>query len=152
MLTLGLPLGNQAGGETQILQTGDGEFNQMLTFEASRSFSKGNSWVSALLAFNNRSNNFSDEFRYGLEIGHKFSNRLTVNAKLLSVNSLNNGSDSGVPSNGIFSNNIEYISFSPEVAYEFNDKFGVSASVGTILDGQRVLATPSYSAGIFMNL
>ncbi|NJM26575.1 MAG: hypothetical protein HC859_14985, partial [Bacteroidia bacterium] len=29
-LTLGLPLGETRGGDQQILQTGDGEFNQML--------------------------------------------------------------------------------------------------------------------------
>jgi hypothetical protein len=151
-LTFGLPLGNEAGGNTQILQTGDGEFNQMLALEASHGFSNGDSWISTLVAINNRSKNFSDELRFGLEFGHKFGEKLSISAKVLSVNSLNNGSDLEVASNGIFSNNIEFLSFSPEVAYEFNDKFGVSASVSTVLDGKRVLATPSYSAGVFMNL
>lgn len=152
MLTLGLPLGNSAGGDTEILQTGDGEFNQVLTLEASRSLRKGRAWISALVAFNNRSNNFSDELRLGLEVGHKIGEKWIINAKLTSVNSLNNGSDLETPTNGIFSNNIEYIAFSPEVAYQFDDKYGVSVSVGTALDGRRVLASPSYSVGFFMNL
>ena len=37
-LTLGLPLGNSAGGSQKNLQTGDGEFNQMLQLDASSSF------------------------------------------------------------------------------------------------------------------
>lgn len=152
MITFGLPLGNEAGGETQILQTGDGEFNQMLSIEASRSLRKGRAWVSTLVAFNNRSNNFSDELRLGLEVGHKLGEKWIVNAKLLSVNSLSNGSDLETPTNGIFSNNIEYLAFTPEVAYQFNDKYGVSASVGTAFNGRRVLASPNYSIGVFMNL
>src|SRR5690606_13129982 len=34
----GLPLGETGGGESRILQTGDGEFNQMIRLDASRSF------------------------------------------------------------------------------------------------------------------
>lgn len=151
-LTLGLPLGNEAGGNTQILQTGDGEFNQMITLEASRGLRKGRAWISTLLAYNNRTNNFSDELRLGLEVGHKLGEKWIVNAKLLSVNSLNNGSDLETPTNGIFSNNIEYLAFTPEVAYQWDDKFGVSAAIGTALSGRRVLASPSYSVGVFMNL
>lgn len=151
-LTLGLPLGNSAGGRTGVLQTGDGEFNQMVTIEASRSLRKGRAWISTLLAFNNRSNNFSDELRYGVELGHRLGERWIVNLKLLGVNSLNNGSDFETPSNGIFSNNIEYIATTYEVAYSFNEKFGVSGAIGTALDGRRVLANPSFSVGVFMNL
>lgn len=37
-LLLGIPLGKTAGGEGGILQTGDGEFNQMIRIDASTSF------------------------------------------------------------------------------------------------------------------
>lgn len=37
-LLFGIPLGEDAGGEGGILQTGDGEFNQLLRVEASHSF------------------------------------------------------------------------------------------------------------------
>ena len=151
-LTLGLPLGNSAGGDTQVLQTGDGEFNQMVTVEASRGLRKGRAWVSALLAFNNRSDSFSDELRYGIELGHRLGNRWIANFKLLSVNSLNNGSDFETPSNGIFSNNIEFIATTYELAYNWNEKWGVSGAIGTALDGRRVLASPSFSVGVFTNL
>lgn len=151
-LTLGLPLGNDQGGETGVLQTGDGEFNTMLSLEASRGINSGKGWVNTLLAFNNRSNNFSDEFRWGIEVGHKLGTQWSGGLKIYSVNSLNNGSDIETPSNGIFSNNIEYLAITPEVNYQLKDNFGLSASIGFAASGKRVLASPSFSAGVFMTL
>ncbi|MDX1410368.1 MAG: hypothetical protein R3330_19590, partial [Saprospiraceae bacterium] len=40
-LTLGLPLGEASGGPSRILQTGDGEFNQMLQVDAGVGFTIG---------------------------------------------------------------------------------------------------------------
>lgn len=152
-LTFGIPLGIDTGGDTGVLQTGDGEFNVMLTLEASRSFNQGKGYVNTLVAFNNRSNNFSDEFRIGAEVGHWLGGKRFLAAlKVLSVNSLYNGSDFETPSNGIFSNNIEFLGVTPELNYFFNDKFGASAAVGFAPYGKRVLASPSYSVGLFMNL
>ncbi len=152
-LTFGIPLGIDTGGDTGVLQTGDGEFNVMLTLEASRSFNQGKGYVNTLVAFNNRSNNFSDEFRVGAEVGHWLGGKRFLAAlKVLSVNSLYNGSDFETPSNGIFSNNIEFLGVTPELNYFFNDKFGASAAVGFAPYGKRVLASPSYSVGLFMNL
>ena len=150
-LTLGLPLGNEAGGDTQVLQTGDGEFNQMITVEASRSFSAIGAYATVLLAFNNRTNNFSDEIRYGLEAGVTVKN-FTLLGRLYSVESLENGNELETPSNGIFSNNLEFVSFSPELIYTYKEKYGVTASVGTAFSGKRVLARPAYSFGVFMKL
>ena len=150
-LTLGLPLGEAAGGRTQLLQTGDGEFNQMITIEASRSFSSINAYGTLLVAFNNRTNNFSDEFRYGAEVGISF-NKFTALTRLYAVESLNNGDDSIVPSNGIFSNNLEFVSLAPELIYNFTDKIGLSANAAFALSGQRILASPAYSFGLFLKV
>ncbi|MDN5213822.1 hypothetical protein QQ020_17240 [Fulvivirgaceae bacterium BMA12] len=150
-LTLGLPLGNEAGGDTQVLQTGDGEFNQMISIEASRSFPSIGAYATVLVGYNNRTKSFSDEFRYGVEAGVTVKN-FTLLGRLYGVESLQNGSDEEAPSNGIFSNNIEYTSFTPELIYTYKEKYGVTASVGTAFSGRRVLATPSYSFGLFMKL
>lgn len=150
-LTLGLPLGNDAGGDTGVLQTGDGEFNQMLSLEASKSFSSIGAYATALIAYNNRTKGFSDEFRYGIEAGVTVKS-FTLVGRLYSVNSLENGNDKEAPSNGIFSNNIEYTSFSPEIIYTHKDKYGITASMGTAFSGKRVLATPSYSFGLFIKV
>lgn len=151
-LTFGLPFGNNQGGRTGVLQTGDGEFNTLIALEASRGFNGGKGWVNTLIGFNDRSNNFSDEFRWGFEVGHKLGDKLFAAVKLYSVNSLNNGSDIETPANGIFSNNIEYLGFTPEINYQFNEKFGVSASIGGALSAKRILASPGYSLGVFMTL
>lgn len=150
-ITFGLPFGNPEGGETGVLQTGDGEFNVMLSVEASRSFSRGKGYVNTLVGFNNRSENFSDEFRIGAEVGYRFTQKLLAALKLYSVNSLNNGDDLQTPSNGIFSNNIEYLAVTPEVNYFFNESSGISAAVGFAPYGRRVLASPSFSLGVFFN-
>ncbi|OEK06848.1 hypothetical protein [Roseivirga misakiensis] len=148
-LTFGLPLGNDAGGETQVLQTGDGEFNVMLGIEASRSFGQGKGYINTLAAYNDRSENFSDELRIGAEIGYRFAPKVSGALKILSVNSLQNGSDLETPANGIFSNNIEYLAITPEVNYFVKDDFGISGAIGFAASGKRVLASPSFSIGLF---
>ncbi len=72
-LFLGLPTGQDVGGRQMNLQTGDGEFNQYLRLDAGTSL--GNSYVSAYAGFNQRTNNFSDEWRAGLEAGTTFCER-----------------------------------------------------------------------------
>ena len=151
-ITFGFPFGKSQGGSTQVLQTGDGEFNTMVSLEVSKGIHGGKGWINGLLAFNNRSNNFSDELRWGLEIGHKLGNKWTAGLKLYDVNSLNNGSDLETPTNGIFSNNIEYLAITPELNYSIKENFGISTSVGFAATGKRILASPSYSLGVFMTL
>lgn len=151
-LTLGLPLGNPGGGATGVLQTGDGEFNQMITLDASRSFGNGKTYASIYFGFNNRTKNFSDELRYGAEVGHTFNSKWFVALKLGGVKSLNNGSDLETPSNGIFSNNLEFLSLTTDVAYSVNEKFGISAAFATAFSGKRILAAPAFSLGVFMKL
>ena len=147
-LTLGLPLGETTGGETTLLQTGDGEFNQLLTVEASRSM--GNFYVSALLGVNNRTNNFSEEFRYGLEVGYTFGGKLLAQLRLYGVESFKNGTGEGGGGNSIFANDTEFLSVTPEVAYALTDRLGVTASVGLALRGEKILADPNYGLGVYL--
>ncbi|MCI5084067.1 MAG: hypothetical protein MRY78_20375, partial [Saprospiraceae bacterium] len=68
-LTLGLPFGESQGGTAGNLQLGDGEFNQMLRLDASTSFKLGekiDAYTSIYTGYNNRTNGFSDEWRYGV--------------------------------------------------------------------------------------
>lgn len=146
-LTLGLPLGETSGGETNILQTGDGEFNQLLTVEASRSF--GSFYATALLGINNRTNDFSEEFRYGLEAGYTFSEKLIAQLRIFGVSSFKNGAGRGGAGNSIFANDTEFLSITPEVAYNLTDQFGISASVGGAVFGKKILASPNYGLGVY---
>ncbi len=146
-LTLGLPLGSTSGGETGILQTGDGEFNQLITVEASRSF--GSLYTTALLGFNNRTEGFSEEFRYGFEAGYRFG-KLIAQLRLFGVESFENGDmQPGGGGNSIFANNTEFLSVTPEIAYNLTEKLGVSVSAGFALSGKRILADPNYGVGVY---
>ncbi|MEQ9439091.1 MAG: hypothetical protein RIG62_08575 [Cyclobacteriaceae bacterium] len=146
-LTLGVPLGATAGGETRILQTGDGEFNQLITLEASRSF--GSAYATALLGFNNRTQDFSDEFRYGLEIGYTWNGKLLTQLRLSGVESLMNGEAEGGGGNSIFANNTEYLAITPEIAYNIRDNMGVSVNAGFAAFGRKILASPNFGMGLF---
>ena len=148
-LTLGLPIGEDQGGESGILQTGDGEFNQKIQLEASRSMD--NWYLSALVGFNNRTQDFSDELHLGLEVGY-VQDRLVGLIKVINVSSFNNGDAGSAAGNTIFSNNTEYLSIAPEFNYRLGDSLGVSASAAFALSGQNVLASPNYSLGVFLNL
>ncbi|MEL6557904.1 MAG: hypothetical protein AAFQ94_06955 [Bacteroidota bacterium] len=148
-LTLGLPLGNPSGGTTGTLQTGDGEFNQMLTIEASHSFYPVPLYATLSAGFNNRTNNFSDEVRFGAEAGYTIG-KFTAVARVNMVESLMNGDGSTNSNQGVFGNNIEYLSFSSELIYSITENAGVSVSVATAFSGRQVLASPALDIGAFI--
>ena len=149
--TLGLPLGVLEGGSDGSLQTGIGEFYHMFRLDASTSFKVGTKYpfISLFGAYNQRTKNYSNEFRYGLKTGVELNKWILI-VQAYGVSSFknieNNFGDTGT---SIFGNNTEYLSISPEVAYKFNDKFGVTANVAGAVWGRLILASPSFSVGIF---
>ena len=155
-IVLGLPLGNDFGGNSGILQTGDGEFNQILRFDVGTSFKIGSidAYATGYIGANNRSNGFSDEFRYGIEIGgNLFDNKITPILRLSGIESFQNGdAEIGANSTSVFANNSEIFMFSPELAYNLNDKWGVSAGAGIPLSGRIIFSDPSFSAGVYFKL
>lgn len=150
-LTLGLPFGETSGGEGMVLQSGDGEFNQLIKVEASTSFYPSPVYASVSVGFNNRTKNFSDEFHFGGEVGVTLKQFVGI-LKFYNVSSFYNGDADGSQGNGIFSNNTEYFSFGPELLYKFTDRVGVSASGGFALSGRQILAAPNWSLGVFFSL
>ena len=148
-LTLGIPSG-QSEPEGS-LQTGDGEFNQLLKLEASHSFYPKPFYVTGFVGFNNRTNNFSEEVRFGGEIGYT-SDKFFAILKVKSVQSLNNGGGEASAANTFFGNNIEYFSITPELDYNFTDHIGLSASAGFATSGRNQLASPNFSLGLYCQL
>ena len=148
-ILFGIPFGNDRGGEGQILQTGDGEFNQLLKLEASKSFYPKPMYATLMTGFNNRTKGFSEEVHYGFELGYTIKDKMLVALKVAGVESLQNGNPTGAASNGIFSNNTEYLGVTPEVSYFLNDRLGLSAAVGFALKGERILAAPAYQFGVY---
>lgn len=154
---LGLPFGEDAGGSDGSLQTGDGEFNQMMRLDLSRSFPIGkvNAYGSVYAAFNNRTDNFSDEFRMGAELGAGFlDSKIWFITRFDRVQSAQNGASSTQASDGatVFANNTEFFAFAYEVAGYVADKIGVSASYSGVFDASLIFASPAYSLGIFYDL
>ena len=155
-LTLGLPTGKTGEGSLNILQTGDGEFNQMLQIDAGTGFQIGgtSAYTSAYVGFNNRTQGFSDEYRFGFEVGAGLLNqKLWLIGRIGGVESRKNGSTvENVNNTGIFANNAEYTSFGLEAAYYVTKNFGVSASFASAFRGRIIAAAPSYSVGVFYDL
>ncbi|MEO1448918.1 MAG: hypothetical protein AAFV07_05280 [Bacteroidota bacterium] len=150
---LGLPTGNSSGGNAGVLQTGDGEFNQMvrLDLSTSKKVQGINTYYSAFVGFNHRTRGFSDEFRYGIEAGASFlDGKLIAILRGVGIASLKNGAETAPEnSTSLFANNVEYFSIQPELAWQFSEKWGVSASVGGAVFGRIILTAPMYSVGLY---
>jgi hypothetical protein len=156
-ILFGLPLGKiaegtTASGDARILQTGDGEFNQLIMVDASHSFYPAPIYASVGLGYNNRTGGFSDEIRASAEVGYQPSNNLNLAIKVYISQSTNNGDPGGGAGSGVFGNNVEYVSFAPEISYSFKNNFGLVASAGLASSGQNLLAAPNLGFGVFLKL
>jgi hypothetical protein len=149
-ILFGLPLGDNGATNANALQTGDGELNQILRVDASHSFYPKKFYVSAYAAFNNRTKGFSDEVRFGAEIGWTLKKFIPI-LKVSTVHSLFNG-DVGVVQNGVFSNNVEFISPALELNYQLTEKVGISGSMATALAASNILASPNFGLGVYLKL
>ncbi len=149
-LTFGLATGNYNAGSTGTLHLGDGEYNQMLQIHASKGF-KRNIFATVFAGYNNRNAGFSDEIHYGGEIGFQ-KNKFTGIFKIYGKNSLFNEVRKDSPIPGIYSDNVEYFSFSPQVLYELKGNVGLMAEAGFAAGSRNIIAAPSLSLGVFLNL
>ncbi len=155
------PIGENVGGRTELLQTGDGAWGMMLMTDASRSFYPTPIYVSLGVGYNWRGNatlnyssgsedlNYSDGVRWRAEVGYT-PGRFLLALKVDHLIALQNG-DVGGPngSSSLFGNNITYLALTPEVNYTVFENFGLSASVGTVLAAENILAAPNWQVGIF---
>ncbi len=149
-LTLGLPTGNYNAGETGTLHLGDDEFNQLLKIHVSKGFNWG-IFASGFGGFNNRTNGFSNEIHYGGELGIKQFG-FTAIGKLYIRQSLFNQprKDTFIP--GIYSDNLEYVSFGAQLLYTFKNGLGLMVEQATAASGRNIVSALSYSGGIIWEL
>lgn len=154
---LGIPSGQSSGGTLGNLQTGDGEFNQIIQMDIGKSFSMVNNnpaYVSIYTGFNNRTQEYSEEFRYGIEFGLSWlDSKLWTTARLNGIESLKNGSTAATTtSTGIFSNNSELVSLGFELNYYFKEHLGISIGLTSPLRGELLPANSAFSLGFFLDL
>ena len=155
-ILFGLPLGEDNGGSEGTLQTGDGEFNQLLQFDAGLGFKIGkvDAYSNAFIGVNNRTQGFSDEFRYGFEIGaNLFNNKFTPIMRVYGVQSFNNGTlPSEATGTTIFANNTEHFTIAPEINYNINNQWGVSAGISKAISGKLIYANTAFNVGVFVKI
>ncbi len=157
-LIFGLPTGEDSGGSDGSYQTGDGEFNQIaygLLGYSSRINESLPFYAKTYLGFNNRTQGFSDEFRYGLEAGiNIYRNKFWLIGRLDGVESFQNGSldATNAPQGSIFANNVEYLSLGGELNYYLTEKIGVSVGFASAVSGRIIAANPSVTGGVFLDI
>lgn len=153
-LTLGLPFGQTASSTSasaeDALQTGDGEFNQLVKLESGHSLG-GGFYASSFAGVNFRSKGFSEEVRIGGEVGH-VSEKIIAIVKIKMIKSFKNGDDTGAATLDFFNNNMEFTSIAPEVAYNLTDNIGLSVNYTVYLEGVKTLANPNTTVGIFFDM
>lgn len=142
---LGLPFAkkDKVGLDTD-LQTGDGEFNQIVGVKLQKYFSLF--FVNGYTSFNNRSKDFSNEIRYGFEAGY-IGNKFNVTARLNAIESLFDKT-APVSQNGIFSNHRELVSPGIEVLYKITKRVGVFGSTDFVIAGRNTLNAPLFGFGV----
>lgn len=140
---LGIPTGNDAG---------DGEFNQMIHMNIGRSYKIGKQYFYAktVVGFNNRSNGYSDEWRWGFETGTRLlKSQLALLVRLNTLQSFQNGTLSAVNSNGsVFANNVEITTVGGEFVYQFGSTFGVSVGADFPISGKIIYKAPALNMGL----
>lgn len=144
----GIPSGDYQNPD--LLYTGDGEFNQLLQVEWG--YGAARWYATGFIGANNRTKNFSDEFRYHAEFGYwLLKNKLLAAVKVAGVESFNNGNPTG-SGNGLFSNNVEFASPQLALTWEHKQKWGFTAQIAGAMSGRNALASPAISAGVYCKL
>ena len=152
-LTAGLPLGRTGEGPNGVLQTGDGEFNQLAYVSAGTSFRLGNlnAYWQVNMGYNNRTNGFSDEWRAGTELGVTTANgRWGLAGRLRSVQSLANGTATATAAEAVslFGNNAEFVAVGAEIRAGLTERLGLSAGIDGAVSGSLIAAGASWSVGV----
>ncbi len=155
-ITLDLPFGENGKGVGGRLATGDEEFNHIYRFDVGASIynsDKVSVYGNLYTGLNVRTEGFSDESRSGIEIGAGFlDKKLWIVGKLDTIQPLFNGDREPGQGQGIFVNNVEVTSLTPEVNFYISKKIGFSAGMTIPLSGTFVYTNPSYTAGIFLDV
>ncbi len=152
--SMGIPSSRTEDISGVLLQTGDGEFNQILRADIGKSFSiKGRqAYIASYLGFNHRTEGYSDEVLAGLEFGMAFlKNNLWIIYKSNIVESLKNGEK--MPGNfatSFYSNNQEYFSYDLEASYFVDKHWGITVGSAGSFRGEAIPARRSYTIGVFI--
>ena len=147
----GLPLGDS--GSDIVLWSGDGEFNQHVSLQVGHSLYPVPAYLKGEIGYNNRKSsddledNYADELRYGLEAGYTIAQRVGISVWLRGVEALDRADDEFHPRN-----DIEYLSFGPEVSFYVTPNAGITASMSRFTRSHNMLDAPTWEIGLFLKL
>ena len=149
-LIFGIPTGISTldGG----LWTGDGNSNQLIGIEAGHSFWPSRFYLTEGIAFNNQTSGFSDQFRYYIEGGYRFSSSFLIITRLHGVISFENGDPNVMGGFGNYENNQQYIAYNAELVYSISSNWGVSVYYESGTNGKNIISTPVLNFGVFFTL
>ena len=140
-LYLGLPLGFHGQG---ALQTGDGEFNQLVKLDMMhpvRSI-ENTIWWGLYAGFNNRTRQYAEEFLFGAEAGIRVVPD-KVNF-LLSIDGIKaigkKAGASDINSQSLFSNFRERLLITPKAGFQINSDLEARIQTGIPVSGRNIFA------------
>ena len=131
------------------LWTGSGDYHQTIGVEYGYSFWPTPAYFSAGVTYTNRTQGFSDEFRYGIEAGYTFIKNLSLTVRFHGQVSMKNGDENVKGGFGIYSNNQQYIAYNAELAYKITENFGVKGYYESGGAGKNIISAPVINAGLF---
>ena len=156
-----LPTGENVGGNSELLQTGDGAWGALGMLHASHSFYPQPFYASLSVGYQWRGTadleyssglltvDYDDAFVWSGEVGWTPTEKWALALKWAQVQPFGSGASEGVTgSSSIFGNRITYFAVIPEVNYTMGN-WGVSASAGGVLFAKNILAAPSFNFGVF---
>ncbi|MEM6263392.1 MAG: hypothetical protein AAGI38_12845 [Bacteroidota bacterium] len=159
---LKLPTGENVGGDTELLQAGDGAFGALAMLHASHSFHPVPLYVNLSVGYQWRGTadlkyssgpvtvDYDDAFVWGGELGWTPNDNWALALKWTQVQPLGSeSSDGSTGSSSIFGNRLTYFAVIPEVNYTTSKNIGFSASVGGVFYARNILAAPSYNLGVY---
>lgn len=155
-MLLGLPVGSRSDPNGLFL--GDGEFNVTPRAVVGQSFYPLPLYLIADLGFNFRTNNFSHDVPYGLEIGYgAFERTLYIILQISGRESLSNKptlatgasvAESTANALGLHGNSMEYLAIIGKLYFKPSDRIGVSLSYATAGHGRNVAGGIVLAGGV----
>ena len=147
-LMFGIPTGKSSpdGG----IWIGAGNANQLFGIEAGHSFWPSGFYLTEGISFNNQTNGFSDEFRYYIEGGYRFSKNLLLIARLHGLVSFKNGDSNVKGGFATFENDQQFIAYNAELVYSISNNWGFSAYYESGTNGKNIISAPVFNFGVFI--
>ncbi len=146
-LIFGIPTGlsRPDGG----IWLGSGNANQLIGIEAGHSFWPRGFYLTEGLSFTNQTSGFSDQFRYYIEGGYRFSKSILVIARLHGLYSFENGDRNVFGGFGTYQNDQQYLAYNAELVYSITDNWGVSVYYESGTNGKNIISAPVLNFSVF---